>query len=181
MKQRLLIPILLFSGLAFRIILNRLVPQPVLYDQFQYAGYAYGMLGNGLFADPVRLYGYPLLILPIIKFFGITTQWPWLILQSILDLFTALMVYKISKMIFTKSSKVSLLSFIIYLLNPFTSAYAGSLLTEIAAIFFVTLSLYFLIKYQFTKKVTLLLFATLALGYLPQVRPSFIYMSYVLV
>ena len=50
--------------------LPRLVPQPFVYDQDEYYGYALGILNKGLHADLYRLYGYPLIIAPLVYFFG---------------------------------------------------------------------------------------------------------------
>jgi len=163
-------------GFFFRIILNRLVPQPVMYDQYQYYNYAIGIWNDGVFADRGRLYGYPLIILPLVIIWGISTQWPWLLFQSFIDCLTALLVYKTADYLF-KNSNISFISYAIYLFNPFTSAYAGVLLTEVTAIFMTALIIYFLLLALRSLKLSLIYPLLIASGFLVQIRPSFFYFS----
>ena len=170
----------LIAGILFRLLLVRWVPQPRIWDQEQYYGYAHGILAEGIHADTVRLYGYPLIIAPFIALFGDGFQWPLTIFQAVLDTSTGLLVYYLAKKLFHSFSPAcAWLAFVLYLVNPFTSAYVGVILTEVSAIFLLTSIMYLLIllfDHWSIRKAVLTLFL---LGYLPQIRPSFHYFAVV--
>jgi hypothetical protein len=165
-------------GFAYRIFIALLVKQPVIYDQFEYINYAFKMLERPLFAEPARLYGYPLLIAPILKIFGINDPMPWIIIQSLIDIATAVLVYKIAANIFSGERwYIALISYILYLFNPFTAAYVGVLLSEIPSIFMVTCIVYLAILFLQKRKIGYLLLIAFISGFLPQVRPSFVFFT----
>jgi hypothetical protein len=178
-NPKVLVGILTLLGFAFRLCLAYGVPQALIYDQYQYYGYAIGMLAHGIWGDTVRLYGYPLIILPIVKYFGVAIPTPWILLQTVMDLLTAIMVFLVTQHLFARKS-VAWISFIIYLFNPYTSAFVNVMLTEISAIFMVMAVMWLIFVFLNHHKAGLLLFAALILGFLPQVRPSFIYWSLVI-
>ena len=168
--------IFFIAGVLYRLWLIHLVPQPFVYDQNQYLSVAWGILQHGLYADYSRLYGYGLLIAPFIKLFGLSNPFPWQLLQAILDTSSAFLVYFIGKKIF-KTERAAFWGFILYLFNPFTSAYVGVMLTEIAAIFFMVLVFFIYLHFLETRKISLLLLLGFILGYFVQVRPSFLYFT----
>lgn len=171
--------LLFLVGIFYRLWFAGLVPQPFVYDQDQYYGFALGVIKNGLHADAYRLYGYPLLIIPLIYFFGVSSPVPWTIVHAFMDAMTGVLVYLIAKKIFP-SSRVPHIAFILYLFNPYTTAYIGVLLSEIAAIFFLTLMMYFLLLiHEYKSKKRLFFITALLLGYLPQVRPVFVFFTLV--
>jgi 4-amino-4-deoxy-L-arabinose transferase-like glycosyltransferase len=180
-KTPFIISLLTLAGFAFRIFLAYWVPQTLIYDQYQYYGYAASMLAHGLTGDTVRLYGYPLIILPSVKYFGAASPLPWIIFHAVLDTLTALMVFAVARKIFTDRDKsAAWISFIIYLFNPYTSAFVNVLLTEITAIFQVTLAIWLIMTFLYRHKAGSLLLAAFVLGFIPQVRPSFFYWSVVM-
>ncbi|MBI5620901.1 hypothetical protein HY949_03920 [Candidatus Gottesmanbacteria bacterium] len=175
-------------GFLFRLWIAGAVPQPFVYDQEEYYGYALGIINKGLHADLYRLYGYPLIIAPLIYFFGVTSPLPWTVFHAVVDTMTAGLVYWIAKKIFnynvpsrqTRLARLNVpawIAFILYLFNPFTAGYVGVLLSEVVTVFLVTLISTLMIRY-FEKKSTGLFFVLiLLLGFLPQVRPVFIALS----
>lgn len=179
MKKLFPLVILLFIlGVIFRMWFSSLVPQPFVYDQDQYYGFALGMTKNGLHADAYRLYGYPLLIVPLVYFFGVSSPVPWTIVHALMDAMTGVLVFLIARKIFS-SPLPHWIAYIAYLFNPFTSAYVGVLLSEITAIFLLTLVIYFLLLiYERTSKLSVFLVTAFLLGYLPQVRPVFIFFTF---
>lgn len=165
-----MIILLFIVGFLFRLWIAGLVPQPFVFDQEEYYGYALGMLSKGLHADVYRLYGYPLIIAPLVALFGVKSAVPWTVFHAILDTITAVMVFRIAKKVFG-NIKPAWIAFILYLFNPFTAGYVGVLLSEVVTIFLVTLTSALL----FGKKSLILI--SLLLGFLPQVRPVFIALS----
>lgn len=168
--------IIFFASFLFRLWFAGLVPQPFVYDQDEYYGYALGIINKGLHADIYRLYGYPLLVTPIIYFFGVDSPIPWTVFHSLLDATTTLFVFILSRKLF-KDKKISWISSILYALNPYTAGYVGVLLSEVATIFLLTLLVLLLFVYLEKNKQYVLFLLALILGYLPQVRPSFIFIS----
>ncbi|OGG03868.1 hypothetical protein A2W14_04995 [Candidatus Gottesmanbacteria bacterium RBG_16_37_8] len=164
---------LFFAGIIFRLWFITLYPQPQLIaDQYVYNWYADGILKYGIFAVSDRLYGYPL-ILAVIKIFFGNNYLAVHLFQAILDTLTAFMIYFMGSQLF-KSKIPSYLALITYLFNPFTSAYVGMLSTEITAIF-LTLLIYILFQQVLLKgKIFVILLVSLLLGFLPQLRPSFV-------
>lgn len=214
---------LFMAGVLFRLWFASLVPQPFIYDQEEYYGFALGILKEGLHADIYRLYGYPLVIAPLVYFFGVKSPLPWTVFNSLVDTSNAFLVYWMAKKLYSCSffihnqlhqhrnvrkkgreagrSKLQLaplVAFILYLFNPFTAGYAGVLLSEITATFLVTAIFAMVLKSLDTQSRSMInssngrkslisvirtskSFFLLAflLGFLPQVRPAFIYWSFI--
>lgn len=170
-------------GFIYRLWLINLFPQPFVFDQTQYEEYAREMLKHGLYAHPFRIYGYPLFIALIYQFTGIVTtisKLPWQLFQVILDTLTAVLVYIVARRIF-KIRKIADFAYVLYLFNPFTASFPGVLLPEVLTIFLMTLLFTFL---SFSlKKITFLKLVILGiiLGYLPQVRPFYLFYSLIVV
>lgn len=166
-------------GFLFRIWFTGLVPQPFVYDQDQYYGFALGMINNGLHADAYRLYGYPLLIVPLVYFFGVSSSVPWTIVHALMDAMTGVLIFLIARKIVT-SSLAPWVAYVLYLFNPYTSAYTGVLLSEISATLLLTLVVYFfLLNHEPKSKTSVFLVTALLLGYVPQVRPVFVFFTLV--
>lgn len=196
---------LLAAGFLFRLWIAGVIPQPLVYDQDEYYGYALGILNKGLHADLYRLYGYPLIVAPLIYFFGVKSAVPWTVFHAVLDTATAGLVYWIARYLssprtrgsseknwipghtFDKLSAsarddngaIAWLAFILYLFNPFTAGYTGVLLSEVVTVFLVTLTSALVIRYVEKKSTALFFVLILLLGFLPQVRPVFIALSLV--
>lgn len=179
-KERLSLIVLFLVGVVFRLWVASLVPQPFLFDQQEYHAYALGILEKGLYAVSARLYGYPLLIAGIYKLFGIGRPFAWQVFQAMMDAGTAVFVYILAKDVF-RNTRIALVALLIYVFNPFTSAFVGVLLSEVSGIFFITLACVLLsrVMHKPTGKAMFLLGVTL--GFIPQVRPPFIFFTAVLV
>lgn len=177
-NRKTIIPLLILFVVSFifRIWIARLVPQPFVYDQDEYYGYVLGILNEGLHADIYRLYGYPLLVTPLIYFFGIGSPLPWTVFHAFLDAGTTVVVFLLSVLLF-KQKKIAWMSSLVYAFNPYTSGYVGVLLSEIVTIFFI--SVIFVLVFFYIQKNTprILFLLVFLLGFLPQIRPAFIYFS----
>lgn len=179
MKRTYLLVFLFILGLVFRFWLINLVPQPFAHDQLQYHNYARGIVEKGLFAHTFRLYGYPMLIAPVYFLFGSDNATAWKIFQIIMDTSTAVLVFLMAKHLFI-NKRVAYISYLLYLFNPFTSAYAGVLLTEVASIFFTALMIYFFILFIKQRKLKYLVLLVFTMGYLTQVRSTFFFYTLLL-
>ncbi len=173
MKKTYWLVILFSLGFLFRLWFANLVPQPFVFDQEEYYGFALGIIKEGLHADIYRLYGYPLIITPLIYFWGVKSALPWTVFHALIDSATALLVFWMAKKLFRREEP-AWIAFAFYLFNPFTAGYVGVLLSEITTIFFVTLIFYFI----FCRKNSL--FLAFLLGFLPQIRPAFVYFSFLI-
>lgn len=162
-------------GVWFRLWLSQLVPQPFIGDQYDYNRFAEGIRENGLFALSSRLYGYPLIVATIYTLFGGSFEAVYFI-QAILDTATAFIIFSIGKKIFPQKSAANI-AFFLYLFNPFSSAFVGMILTEVTAIFLLSALLYIFLLFFKKKKAILLFLIAFLLGYLPQVRPPFLFFT----
>ena len=176
MRKILLVSLFLF-GIFFRIGSTYLFPQPFVFDEWDYDDIARDIIAKKEYQtisayNAYRTVGYPIILAAVYYFFGRENQLAWVTLQAILDTMVAIFLFIIARRIFT-SQVHAWMAFFIYLINPFTMPYVGLRLTEIMAIFFLVLV--FLLNFQFlaTKDPKLIVFLGFALGYLPQVRPSF--------
>lgn len=199
----------LFSlGVVYRLWIGGLVVQPFVFDQTEYHFYALQMLHKGLVSWQPRLYGYPLFLSLIYKLFGEGNLLAVFVAQSIVDTLTGLIIYLIAKKIF-KNQKIAIISFILYLFNPFTSVYTILTLSEVWGVFLMVVIGYLLILLienlrspaakvlvpppqgsllatpgvslsRGVSRYVVLLLIGLLLGYLPQVRPAFLFYSLLL-
>lgn len=172
--------VLFILGLLVRLWLINLFPQPFVFDQLEYDRFARGILEKGVFAETARLYGYPLFLAIIYKFFGVGNLIAVTVFQSILDCISGLLIYLIGRKIF-RNYKIALTCYLLYLINPFTSAFAGVVLSEVLATFLLTLGTFMLIVLFEKKESRVIYLSGLILGYLPQVRSSFLFYSLILV
>ncbi len=162
-------------GIAFRLFIVFLVPQPFVYDQIQYRDFARHIIEKGIYADTYRLYGFPLIMVPFVYLTDVSTnKLPWIIFQVILDTTTAILVFSIARKIFS-NRKIAATSHFLYLFNPFTSAYVGVFLSEIVSIFLLTLVLLLILLWFEKKTFSKSILLAFLLGFLPQIRPVFLY------
>lgn len=182
MKKYLVI-VFFLMGVLFRLWLVGLVPQPFVFDQEEYHRVALDILGDKRYMhiSSYRMSGYPVLLSVIYHFFGPENSLAWKTVQAFLDTFCALFIFLIAKIIFKKKS-LAFVVYVLYLFNPYTSAYVGVRLTEVATGFFLTLTLFLFLLILKEKKLKLLPLFLLGvtLGYLPQVRPGFLFFSLLL-
>jgi 4-amino-4-deoxy-L-arabinose transferase-like glycosyltransferase len=151
-----------------------LAPQPVMWDQDEYINYAKSILTNGIFTTTSRTYAYPLFIAIHFVLFGIDNIKSIYLSQIMFDVLTGVVIFFLAKKIFS-SEKVAYLALILQLINPFTSAYTGVVLTEVTAAFMLVflILLFYLISLQTHKTPLLLLIFGLTLGFLFETRPMF--------
>ena len=174
-KSKTIFVVVFLLGVLFRYLMTIWVPQPFVFDQVEYHNFAVDILQKGLTASTNRLYGYPLFLALIYKIFGAGNLMAVYIIQSILDTATGFLVFLISKKFF-KNKKVSWFVLFMYLFNPFTSSYAGVFLTETLVTFLLTLIAYLsFLTVEYTKKIYLFALLSLLLGYLPQIRGTFLF------
>lgn len=165
-------------GVFFRLWFIGLMPQYFGFDQKEYHEVALDILGDrsNMYTSTYRLYGYPLLLATLYKFFGIENIFSWKLIQAILDTSSALLVFLIARNIF-KSKKAAWISYLLCLFNPFSSSYVGVRMTEVMTIFFVTLIFFLFLLTLKIKKLFPLLLLALILGFTPQIRPGFFYFT----
>lgn len=174
--KSILLGLFLLLGFLFRLWIVNYEPQGFMLDQWEYDQAAIKILHNPdhLFLSSYRLPGYSLVLALIYSVFGSENTKAWIVFQAILDTLCALLVYGIAKGLF-KNNQAVWIAFILYLFNPYTSAYVGVRLTEITAIFLITLIFYLFYKFLEKPKMWIILALSFSLGFLPQVRPGFLY------
>lgn len=173
-KEFIVLSGLFTLGVVFRLWFVHLVPQPLLIgDQYDYNRYAVGILHHGLFALSSRLYGFPLFLAIIYGFFGEGNTNAVIFIQSVLDVSTAFLMFWMAQKIFKKSIQAYLV-LVLYLFNPFTSNFAGLILTEVLAVFSVILVFATFLLFLEKKTVSTSISLMLLLGFLPQIRPPFL-------
>jgi hypothetical protein len=172
MKKYILISLAL--GIVYRAFLLSSFPQPFLADQIQYHDIALGILKDGIFVSSNRTYGYPMIIAVWYSLFGVGNVLAWTLIQVCMDALVALCIYFITKDIFGKKLP-AIIAFTLYCISPFVAAYAGMLLSEVSAVFFMALLFLFWHKFFKTKKIIYLIVASFFMGYIPEIRPAFYY------
>ncbi|OGG26139.1 hypothetical protein A2960_04050 [Candidatus Gottesmanbacteria bacterium RIFCSPLOWO2_01_FULL_39_12b] len=168
--MRYVIVFLFILGFLFRLWFIKLVPQFFVFDQVQYHDYAQRILQYPFFSDSIRPYGYSMMIALIYRVFG-TGEIYWKVIQALFDTGTAFLVFLIAKKLMTYGP--AYIAYILYLFNPYTSAYVGVLLTEVLAIFLTTLVFYLLLRYLEKRSLLLISVLGLLLAYLVEVKPIF--------
>jgi len=149
-----LIGILLILGFLFRLYLSSLYPHVPIFDEKSYVLFAEKLLNQFWYADCCAYtYGYPFFIALVFKVFGINNYSVLIIVQSLIDVATALLLFTIAGNVF-RNKFYSWIIFGLYLINPLTASYTGLYLSEVWGIFLLVLSLYILV----VKKNTPLLF-----------------------
>ncbi len=163
-------------AIVFRFWFISISPQFFGFDQFDYHTFALQMIKNGVYAESARLYGYPIFLAIMYKFIGFENLQAIYVFQAIADSMTAIIVYQWAKLLFNKKS-VSWVAFVLYIFNPYTSAYVGMILSEVTGIFFTALLLYFFTLFWLKKKIIVFLIFSFVAGFLPQIRPAFLYFA----
>ncbi len=137
-RHRLILGVagIFLMAVLFRARLTILVPQPFMYDQTEYEAYAHKMYDAPflLAAHTYRSYPYPLILAFIYKYVGFGSHAAVFAVQAILDSLTGLMLFGILWIV--EKRRAAWITYILYSVNPFTSAYAGVILSEILTTFF---------------------------------------------
>lgn len=144
----LLLFILFIIGFFYRYLFITLVPQPILYDQREYMFYAGEILKapDHIAAFSYRTYPYSLLIAIFIAIFSWTFD-PIYFFQIFLDTTIGILIFILLRSM-TKSKITPWVGCLLYMLNPFTSGYVGTLLTEILTAFTMTITIFFGSKFM---------------------------------
>lgn len=159
------------AGILFRLLIIRLVPQPLIMDQELYVALAHYMKQIPMYTDTIHTYGYPGFIALIFGLFGSGNLAAVYLAQVLLDSITAILVFLIARKIFAHKL-AAWIACILYAFNPFTSAYTGVVLTETLTVFLTALSFYLFLLATNTKNLIAVFAVSLVLGFIPQVRPS---------
>lgn len=123
-------------AVLFRLWLIHLVPQPFIYDQTEFEYYAQKIVTAPymLAAHTYRFYPYPLLLALIYKIAGFGNHAVVFTFQAVLDSLTGVLLFAILRLVGKK--RAAWVTFVLYSVNPFTSAYAGVILSEVLSTFF---------------------------------------------
>ena len=179
MNKKLII--LLFLGFLFRLFLASLTYDGLTYDVGYYVILAKRILAGELVADCCgKNAGYPFFLAIVGFIFGIDNLWALRIIQIITDLITAIIIFILARRIF-ENQKAAFISFILYLFNPFTSAYTGLRLPETVSIFLVTLTLVIITAKSFTKNFFLWFALGAILGVTLFIRLQFYYFVFIMI
>lgn len=143
--------VLLLAGFLFRLYLSSLFPHIPLFDEGGYLKFAKSMTDGFWAADCCQYtYGYPLFLILIFKIFGNNNLSALVFFQGLLDTFTAVLLYLISRKIMINRN-FAYMTLLIYLFNPLTASYTGLYLSEIWGIFLLVLTVYLFVTAE-TKK-----------------------------
>lgn len=175
----LFIGLFLFVGFVCRLYLSGLSNNMIGsgWDTDAYNNMASEML-SGLWGVDGRNHnsGYSFVLFLIYSFFGRGNFQAVRIIQIIIDLTCALLIYFTAVRIFNK--RAAFTSFGLYLFNPFTASYTGMLLPEIFTLFYIILIAYLVTVTSFTRSKLLWLFVGFMLGVLLFTRMSFYYFAF---
>lgn len=175
--HRPVLPIIVFgllfvAGFFVRTYLASNSIDKLYYDAAEYSSMAKDILQTGLTANCcTHGAGYPLYLAAIYKAFGNDNLQAVRLVQVVTDLGTAFFVFLTAKSLLGKS--LAFLAFIIYILNPFTSAYTGLVLSEIWALFLVAVIAYVISIREFYKRKRLIFFLGLLFGFFVITKISF--------
>jgi len=123
--------------------------------------------------------GYSLVLAGIYYLFGFENLFAVRLFQIFLDLVNALLVFGIAKKMFGR--KAALVSYILYILNPFTAAYTGLALSEIVTLFYIVSICFIVTRDKFSKSFLLWFIYGSTLGLLVFTRLQFYPLSLVLI
>lgn len=166
-------------GFLYRIWFIQAVPQFYGFDQGEYQEFAERLISYRLYASPNRLYGYPLFLAIFYSIFGQTNDLVWQIPQAVLDTLSGFFVFVLARSLF-RNRTIAWVSYILYLVNPYTPGYAGVRLAEGLTIALVVGIFIFTVQFLRRKKWSVAIAGSFFLGYLVQVRPTFLFFSIML-
>ncbi|MCJ7740955.1 glycosyltransferase family 39 protein, partial [Candidatus Microgenomates bacterium] len=138
MKNRFFFIIILFFVLGFfyRLFLSSFATNAFIWDMSSFSKGAGEILNGQIIKDCCyKTQGYSLVLAGIYYLFGFENLFAVRLFQIFLDLVNALLVFGIAKKMFGR--KAALVSYILYILNPFTAAYTGLALSEIVTLFYI--------------------------------------------
>lgn len=173
-KHNTLILSLFAAGFVFRLFLAFHAYNTIVFDSKGYSDFAIDFLQGKFPIDCcAKNVGYSLFLSGIYRLFGVENLAAVRLVHVVIDLMTAIVVYRIAQKIFNE--KTAIISFIIYLFNPFAAAFTGLALAETLTIFLFTFIIFVLTLPAFEKNSWTWLFTGFLLGILLFVRHSFYY------
>lgn len=177
MSKKLLL-FFFFIGVFYRLLIVIFLPQPFIFDQNEYKREAVRIYNTGFYIDSHRTYGFPMLLALNYKIFGLKSE-SWKLMHALMDSGTAVLIYLIAIRLF-KNKKPAYIGFFATLFNPITCAYVGVALTEISTIFFLALGIYLFVRFMEKNSFSRAVPASVVLGFLPQVKPTFVFFTIIL-
>lgn len=173
-SNNLLIIFFLIIGLVFRLLLADFAVKEPLYDQYTYLELAGKIAGGSIATDCCsKGPGYPVFIAIIYRIMGMNNYPAVRTVQIFIDLITAVLIYLTAQKIFNR--KAALISFLVYIFNPFTGPYTGLLLPEIITLFYIASIAYIICGENFKKSLLSWFILGIILGLLGLTRLSFYY------
>lgn len=166
----------LILGILLRLYFLLHAIDNLVFDSMTYAKLAEKIQFFPFFVDCCdKNSGYPLFLLINKLLFGENYLICIKIIQIILDLLTAFIVYLTAKEIFGR--KVAIYSFAIYLLNPFVASFSVMVLPETLTLFLVAAATYIISQSLFKGSKLLWLIWGITLGLIVFLRLSLFYLS----
>ncbi|MFC1647231.1 ArnT family glycosyltransferase [Patescibacteria group bacterium] len=140
-KKKIFWILSIIFGLIYRLWLGSLAQLDLVWDSMFYSSMASEIASGINIANCCNIGpGYPLFVGLVYKLFGIDNIVAVRILQAVVDVISAILVYLVARRFFTKKGAV--ISFILYITNPITSSYTGVVLTEVFTLFLVITLVY---------------------------------------
>lgn len=130
------------------------------------------LAGKAVFC-PVRPPLYPFILALTWKITGSTSLIPIRLIQSVCYLLTLYFIYRIAVMLTCGNGKYGLLSALFAAVVPFSAAAAHVILTESLALFFLTISVFFAVRFRVRSGRACLVALGTGMGLLILQRPSF--------
>lgn len=174
----LIVGVLIRSVLAFTYYRSAVNPDMLGADSLSYAETAKEILHGKIVTDCcAKNAGYSVFLAIVYLFFGVDNQMAVRVIQLLLELLTALLIYFTAKRIFSPGA--ALWAFILYCVNPFTSSFTVIILAEVVTIFYIAVICYLITLPSYISRKVLWFGVGLMLGLLVFTRHSFVLLSFV--
>ncbi len=171
--------IFLLFGFFLRFSLASFAPEKFIWDMETYREAAHEILSGRLYAECCNHNaGYGLFVAGVFSLFGRDNLWALRIVQIVIDLLNALLIYEIATSVFGR--RIASVSYILYIFNPITASYAGMMMPEVVTIFLIALVAYIVSRKSFANNHWLWLSFGLSLGGLLLTRIAFYYFIFII-
>jgi hypothetical protein len=171
-----LFAVFLAAGIALRLWFLTLTYKEVVYDQMEYVVMADALnAGHWSLNCCARTYGYPLFLAGIVRIMQGHAYDIVRYVQVALDIGTGILLACIARQLSGGKRSFPLITFALYMINPFTSGFVGFILTEPLAFFCIaltTLTAIMLSKHR-TKHAVLWFLWGILVGYTVYTRIAF--------
>lgn len=177
-KEFLIVITILYIGFIYRLFLSSLAESRLFWDMSGYHSFAVDFLSGRLVADCcLKNVGHGAFLALVYFIFGENNLAALRIVQVLIDLVTAALIYLIARRLFNK--KTAFYSFVLYIINPFTSAYTGLRLAETVSLFYITLIAFIISQPSFKTSKFLWIILGVLLGLLLFARAQYYYFVFV--